>query len=47
MVRKMLDEIPSFSDIVEMTVSENTEPFATRRVAIYYRTPQDSGRPSA
>ncbi len=37
-VRRMLDEIPGHSDIVEMSVSENDEPFATRRAAIYYTT---------
>lgn len=38
-VKKMLDEIPTFSDIVEMSITADPGgPFPTRHVAIYYST---------
>jgi hypothetical protein len=38
MVRKMLDTIPEYADIVKMTVEEESESVPKRRVAIYYTT---------
>lgn len=35
-VRKILDGMPSFSDITEMRVTTNDGPIPTRRVDIYY-----------
>lgn len=35
-VRKILDGMPSFSDIVEMRITTNDGPIPTRSVAIYY-----------
>lgn len=37
-VRKLLDGMPSFSDIVEMRITSNDGPIPTRTVAIYYTT---------
>ena len=38
-VKKMLDEIPPLSDIVEMSIAADPGgPFPTRHVAIYYST---------
>ena len=37
-VRKILDGMPSFSDIVEMRVTTNAGPIPTRRVDIFYTT---------
>lgn len=37
-VRKILDGMPSFSDIVEMHVTTNDGPIPTRRVDIFYTT---------
>lgn len=37
-VRRMLNKIPGFSDIVEMSVSDIQEPIGVRRAAIYYTT---------
>jgi hypothetical protein len=37
-VRKLLDGMPSFSDIVEMRVTTNDGPIPTRRVDIFYTT---------
>ena len=37
-VKTMLDKIPFYSDIVEMRITENDGPIATRRIAIYYTT---------
>nr|DAO25785.1 MAG TPA: hypothetical protein [Caudoviricetes sp.] len=38
MVRKMLDMIPEYADIVKMAVEEESESVPKRRVAIYYTT---------
>jgi hypothetical protein len=38
MVRKMLDTIPEYADIVKMAVEEESGPVPKRRVAIYYTT---------
>ena len=35
-VKRMLDEMPFYSDIVEMRITEDDGPIPTRRVAIYY-----------
>lgn len=35
-VQRMLDEIPVYSDIVEMRITEEDGPIPMRRVAIYY-----------
>lgn len=35
-VRKLLDGMPSFSDICEMRITSNDGPIPTRCVAIYY-----------
>lgn len=35
-MQQMLDEIPVYSDIVEMHITEEDGPIPTRRVAIYY-----------
>ena len=37
-VQRMLDEMPFYSDIVEMCITEEDGPIPTRRVAIYYPT---------
>lgn len=37
-VQRMLDEMPVYSDIVEMRITEDDGPIPTRRVAIYYTT---------
>lgn len=37
-IQRMLDEIPIYSDIVEMRITEDDGPIPTRRVAIYYTT---------
>lgn len=37
-VKKILDGMPAFSDIVEMRVTSNDGPIPTRCVAIYYTT---------
>lgn len=37
-VRKLLDGMPSFSDITEMRVTTNDGPIPTRSVDIYYTT---------
>lgn len=35
-VKTMLDKIPFYSDITEMSITTNDGPIPTRRVAIYY-----------
>lgn len=37
-VQRMLDEMPFYSDIVEMRITEEDGPIPTRRVAICYTT---------
>nr|DAV32309.1 MAG TPA: hypothetical protein [Caudoviricetes sp.] len=37
-VQRMLDEMPVYSDIVEMRITEDDGPIPTRCVAIYYTT---------
>lgn len=37
-VQRMLDEMPVYSDIVEMRITEVDGPIPTRSVAIYYTT---------
>ena len=37
-VKRMLDEMPVYSDIVEMRVTSNDGPIPTRRVDIFYTT---------
>lgn len=37
-VRRMLDEIPGYSDIVEMRITTDDGAIPTRRAAIYYTT---------
>lgn len=37
-VKKMLDEIPAYADIVKMSITTEGGPVPTRRVAIYYTT---------
>ena len=37
-VKRMLDEMPVYSDITEMRITEEDEPIPTRRIAIYYTT---------
>ena len=37
-VKHILDQMPAFSDIVEMRITTNAGPIPTRRVAIYYTT---------
>lgn len=37
-VQRMLDEIPAYADIVEMSITTSDGPVPTRRVAIYYTT---------
>lgn len=37
-VQRMLDEIPIYSDIVEMRITEDDGPNPKRQVAIYYTT---------
>ena len=38
-VQRMLDEMPIYSDIVEMRITEDDGPIPKRRVAIYYTQP--------
>lgn len=38
MVRKMLDTIPEYADIVKMDVEEEPGTVPKRRIAIYYTT---------
>lgn len=37
-VKHILDQMPAFSDIVEMRITSNDGPIPTRRVDIYYTT---------
>lgn len=37
-VQRMLDEIPYYSDIVEMRITEDDGPIPKRQVSIYYTT---------
>lgn len=37
-IQRMLDEMPVYSDIVKMRITEDDGPIPTRRVAIYYTT---------
>lgn len=37
-IQRMLDEIPIYSDIVEMRITERDGPIPKRHVAIYYTT---------
>lgn len=37
-VKHILDQMPTFSDIVEMRITSNDGPIPTRRIAIYYTT---------
>lgn len=37
-VKHILDQMPAFSDIVEMRITTNDGPIPARRVAIYYTT---------
>lgn len=37
-VKKMLDKIPAYADIVEMSITTEAGPVPTRRVGIYYNT---------
>ena len=37
-VQRMLDEMPIYSDIVEMRITEDDGPIPKRQVAIYYTT---------
>lgn len=37
-VKHILDQMPTFSDIIEMRITENDGPIPTRRIAIYYTT---------
>lgn len=37
-VKRILDEMPTFSDIVEMRIISNDGPIPTRRVDIFYTT---------
>lgn len=37
-VKKMLDKIPFYSDITEMSITTNDGPIPTRRVDIFYTT---------
>lgn len=37
-VKKILDQMPSFSDICEIRVTSSDGPIPTRNVAIYYTT---------
>lgn len=37
-VKKMLDEIPAYADITEMSITTDDVPVPTRRIAIYYTT---------
>lgn len=37
-IRKILDGMPSFSDIIEIRITSNDGPIPTRSVAIYYTT---------
>lgn len=37
-VKKMLDKLPTYADIVEMSITEEDGLIPTRRVTIYYTT---------
>ena len=37
-VKHILDQMPAFSDIVEMRITSNDGPIPTRRVDIFYTT---------
>ena len=37
-VKRILDQMPTFSDIVEIRITSNDGPIPTRRIAIYYTT---------
>lgn len=37
-VKHILDQMPAFSDIVEMRITTNNGPIPTRRIGIYYTT---------
>lgn len=37
-VKKMLDEIPAYADITEMSITTDDGPVPTRRIAIHYTT---------
>lgn len=37
-VQRMLDEIPLYSDIVKMSITEDDGPIPTRRIDIFYTT---------
>lgn len=37
-VKKLLDGMPTFSDIVEMRITSNDGPIPTRNISIYYTT---------
>lgn len=37
-VKHILDQMPAFSDIVEMRITENDGPIPTRNISIYYTT---------
>lgn len=37
-VKHILDQMPAFSDIVEMRITTNDGPIPTRRIDIYYTT---------
>lgn len=37
-VKKMLDEIPAYVDITEMSITTDDGPVPTRRIAIHYTT---------
>lgn len=37
-IQRMLEEMPIYSDIVEMRITERDGPIPKRRVAIYYTT---------
>ena len=37
-VKHILDQMPAFSDIVEMRITSNDGPIPTRNISIYYTT---------
>lgn len=37
-VKHILDQMPAFSDIIEMRITSNDGPIPTRRIDIYYTT---------
>ena len=37
-VKKMLDDIPAYADITEMSITTDDGPIPTRRIAIHYTT---------